>query len=358
MRMSWPWSSSVSRHCTYPQHKSQRDHLVSSSSVFFDEVGVWPIPRAPTIRRHIWYIRCGSWYTPWTDAKMFQKMMSEFSSADNAATADLGRLIVIYVILSNWMVRWGKVEVHATYLKCNTHDIVCGPTAAKRSYIDSVSKQASLENREDMLEDATVGRLSCFMKALLHSIHPAMVINIHRDNPDLTGHSKKQWKNMIPPSFEEEEYRVRDSSRSCKVLDLIQHVRDNGKKTVVFSPFVKVPDLIEHERKEAPFSPEEELDLFRIDRVLVLNSQSRLEIIKKFCDSPPGSILLASIGALGEGHTVQCATSVIFVRLTWTPSNEYLVWCCTGRHGQKEIVDVYFARVQNLHWQSMRRLLQ
>ena len=138
-------------------------------------------------------------------------------------------------------------------------------------------------------------------------------------------------------------------------LDVLKELLQPGEKTVVFTQYVKMINLVE-----------QELQGLKID-TLHGGTSNRGEVIERFQEGDT-DVLLCSIGAGGVGITLTAASRVIFLDRSWSPAMNLQAEDRLHRIGQENAVQVVdligqdtvdLGRMQRLDqkWQWIRQLL-
>ncbi len=106
-------------------------------------------------------------------------------------------------------------------------------------------------------------------------------------------------------------------------------------KTLVYSPFRRALDLFEIHLEKFESIPKDLM--YRIDGTVP--QDDRAGIMDEFERSKDSrSVLMASIKCAGEGLNITAANFILFLNVTYCPSNEYHAICCAHRINQKHPV--------------------
>jgi SNF2 family DNA or RNA helicase len=134
-----------------------------------------------------------------------------------------------------------------------------------------------------------------------------------------------------PAIFAKENPEANDSAKYDMLLELIQNLVDGQHKTVIFSQYTKMLQIM---RKDF-----EELGI----RFVYLDgsSKNRLEIVKQFNEDEKISVFLVSLKAGGTGLNLVGADTVIHYDMWWNPAVENQATDRVHRMGQKQSVSVY-----------------
>lgn len=125
-----------------------------------------------------------------------------------------------------------------------------------------------------------------------------------------------------------------DSGKSVAVLDLLENILDQGKKTIIFTQYLKMGYLLKQYIK----------DKFAIDADFLTGEttlKERQNMIDSFQNDPDKSILILSLKAGGSGINLTAASVVIHFDLWWNPAVENQATDRAYRIGQNKTVQVY-----------------
>jgi len=134
-----------------------------------------------------------------------------------------------------------------------------------------------------------------------------------------------------PAIFAKETPEVNDSAKYDMLLELIQSLVDGHHKTVIFSQYTKMLQIM---RKDF-----EQMGI----RFVYLDgsSKNRLDIVKQFNEDSTISVFLVSLKAGGTGLNLVGADTVIHYDMWWNPAVENQATDRVHRLGQKQSVSVY-----------------
>lgn len=123
----------------------------------------------------------------------------------------------------------------------------------------------------------------------------------------------------------------RRSGKLETFLQLMDEIHETGEKTLVFSQFTKMLDLLEQLLEE------------RGRRVYMLtgDTQRREAVMEKFTADPEPAIFLISLRAGGVGLNLQAAANVVHYDRWWNPQVEAQATDRAHRIGQTEPVEVF-----------------
>lgn len=125
------------------------------------------------------------------------------------------------------------------------------------------------------------------------------------------------------------------SSKATKCLDLLKMIQETGEKTIVFSQWTLLLDLIEVGMKHEGFaSPPVRYDGG-------MSATDRNDSATKFRSSPTANIILVSLKAGNAGLNLAAASRVIILDPFWNPYIEMQAVDRAYRIGQQREVQVY-----------------
>lgn len=124
---------------------------------------------------------------------------------------------------------------------------------------------------------------------------------------------------------------LHDSSKACRMLEIIEEAKEEGRKVIVFSFYLdtirKISKLLGNQCTEIINGS--------------VSPKHRQEIIDEFESAPAGSVLLSQIMAGGTGLNIQSASVVIICEPQIKPSIESQAISRAYRMGQSRNVLVY-----------------
>lgn len=123
------------------------------------------------------------------------------------------------------------------------------------------------------------------------------------------------------------------SAKVDKCVDLLDQFQKEGEKTIVFSQFVSLLDLLQVPIDERGWKME------RYDGGM--NSDARNDAIVRFTDNPECKIMLISLKAGNAGLNLVAASRVIILDPFWNPYIEYQAVDRAYRIGQQKPVQVH-----------------
>ncbi|KAH9847016.1 SNF2 family N-terminal domain-containing protein [Lenzites betulinus] len=125
------------------------------------------------------------------------------------------------------------------------------------------------------------------------------------------------------------------SSKTRKIMELLRAAeeRGEGEKTIIFSQFTSMLDLIE------PFLKHERIKFVRYDGKM--NKVQRDEALVQIKESAATKVILISFKAGSTGLNLTCCNNVILVDPWWNPALEDQAFDRAHRFGQKRAVNIY-----------------
>lgn len=134
-----------------------------------------------------------------------------------------------------------------------------------------------------------------------------------------------------PGIFAKEQRDEGDSAKYELLLDLLQNLMDNGHKTVIFSQYTRMLQIMREDF------------LSRGIRFCYLDgsSKNRLEIVQQFNEDPTVPVFLVSLKAGGTGLNLCGADTVIHYDIWWNPAVENQATDRVHRLGQDKPVTSY-----------------
>ncbi|HLB53100.1 MAG TPA: SNF2-related protein, partial [Chlamydiales bacterium] len=129
-----------------------------------------------------------------------------------------------------------------------------------------------------------------------------------------------------PAIFAKEAAEPGDSAKYDLLLELLQTLVESGHKTVIFSQYTRMLQIMreDFEQRGISFS------------YLDGSTKNRIEIVKKFNESPKIPVFLVSLKAGGTGLNLVGADTVIHYDMWWNPAVEAHATDRVHRMGQKQ----------------------
>lgn len=128
------------------------------------------------------------------------------------------------------------------------------------------------------------------------------------------------------------------SAKVSKCVELLERFQADGQKTIVFSQFVSLLDLL-----QIPIS-DKGWDCERYDGSM--NADARNDAINRFTDNPNTKIMLISLKAGNSGLNLVAASRVIILDPFWNPFIEMQAVDRAHRIGQQRPVEVHRILIQ------------
>jgi len=125
--------------------------------------------------------------------------------------------------------------------------------------------------------------------------------------------------------------RMEDSSKACRLLELCDNAREEGRKVIVFSFFRNTLN------KVCALLGERCTEIISGD----ISPAHRQEIVDSFNAASPGAVLVSQVQAGGTGLNIQAASVIIFCEPQLTPAIESQAVSRAYRMGQTRDVLVY-----------------
>ncbi|KAI0364994.1 hypothetical protein BV20DRAFT_955118 [Pilatotrama ljubarskyi] len=125
------------------------------------------------------------------------------------------------------------------------------------------------------------------------------------------------------------------SSKTRMIMEILRKIeeRGEGEKTIIFSQFTTMLDLIE------PFLRHARIKSVRYDGKM--NKVQRDEALKKIDESSTTRVILISFKAGSTGLNLTCCNNVILVDPWWNPALEDQAFDRAHRFGQKRAVNIH-----------------
>ncbi|KAI0640403.1 SNF2 family N-terminal domain-containing protein [Trametes meyenii] len=125
------------------------------------------------------------------------------------------------------------------------------------------------------------------------------------------------------------------SSKTRKIMELLREIEDRGEgeKTIIFSQFTSMLDLVE------PFLRHDHIKFVRYDGSM--NKIQRDEALSKINDNATTRVILISFKAGSTGLNLTCCNNVILIDPWWNPALEDQAFDRAHRFGQKRDVNIF-----------------
>ncbi|GAB2556426.1 DEAD/DEAH box helicase [Kribbella endophytica] len=125
-------------------------------------------------------------------------------------------------------------------------------------------------------------------------------------------------------------FETADSAKLERIAEIVEEAREDGRKVIIFSFFLKVLDRIQQSIAPAAGSIRG-----------AVPPAERQRLIDTFTTTPGHAVLLSQIEAGGVGLNVQAASVVILAEPQWKPSTEDQAIARAHRMGQIRTVQVH-----------------
>ena len=130
--------------------------------------------------------------------------------------------------------------------------------------------------------------------------------------------------------------RILATSKSKKIIELIDKIRSQGRKVIVFATYKSALGSLEEHYKDKCVKITGEVD-----------SLNRSTLIDRFVNDPSCEVFLGNVKAAGVGINLVNASDVIFMNFPFTPDDIEQPQKRAHRIGQKRSVNVYYTIVKN-----------
>ncbi|KAJ7249426.1 SNF2 family N-terminal domain-containing protein [Mycena rebaudengoi] len=131
------------------------------------------------------------------------------------------------------------------------------------------------------------------------------------------------------------------SAKTREILKLLREIgqRPDNEKTIIFSQFTSMLDLIE------PFLSASGTDFVRYDGTMSL--KERRQVLKEIETNPRKTVMLVSLKAGGSGLNLTACNNVILVDMWWNPAVEEQAFDRAHRVGQTRDVHIYKLKIDD-----------
>ncbi|RLI52206.1 hypothetical protein DRO61_00315 [Candidatus Bathyarchaeota archaeon] len=130
--------------------------------------------------------------------------------------------------------------------------------------------------------------------------------------------------------------RILATSKSKKIVELIDKIRSEGRKVIVFATYKSALGALEEHYKDKCVKITGDVD-----------SLNRSTLIDRFVKDPECEVFLGNVKAAGVGINLVNASDVIFMNFPFTPDDIEQPQKRAHRIGQKRSVNVYYTIVKN-----------
>lgn len=152
---------------------------------------------------------------------------------------------------------------------------------------------------------------------------------------------------MRQVSWNYEGYTKESSSKTSRLVEICDEAKEEGRKLIVFSFFIKTIEKVMQalgERCLGPITGQ-------------ISPEKRQEIVDEFTAAPAGSVLAAQIQAGGTGLNIQAASVVVLCEPQLKPSLENQAISRAYRMGQARSVLVYRLLCENTVDEQIMKIL-
>lgn len=129
---------------------------------------------------------------------------------------------------------------------------------------------------------------------------------------------------------------------------MLTKFQEQGKKTLIFSQFVTMLELLQEHLEKTGFRCE----LLHGG----VSASDRTRAISRFCDDKQAQVFLISTKAGGVGINLTAATEIVIYDSDWNPQNDIQATARAHRIGQKQEVTVYRLITNNSYEAEMFRV--
>jgi SWI/SNF-related matrix-associated actin-dependent regulator 1 of chromatin subfamily A len=130
--------------------------------------------------------------------------------------------------------------------------------------------------------------------------------------------------------------RILATSKAKKIIELIDKIREQGRKVIVFATY-----------KAALAALETHYGFACVKITGDVNAHKRDTLINRFLNDPKCQVFLGNVKAAGVGINLVNASDVIFMNFPFTPDDIEQPQKRAHRIGQKKSVNVYYTIVKN-----------
>lgn len=238
---------------------------------------------------------------------------------------DEGAQVRLSVRLRPFLLRRTKGEVALDLPPKTEEDVFCNLESVQsemyRSELERIQKILSGIESDDSLRKNSFVILQGLMRLRQICCHPGLL------DPSLKGEA---------------------SAKMTALFYLLDQLREEGHKVLVFSQFVKMLDIIRDrlEDEGRPYS------------YLTGQTQDREQVIEKFQQSEDANVFLLSLKAGGSGLNLTAASYVVLYDPWWNPAVEAQAIDRTHRIGQESKVIAYRLLMKDTVEEKIRILQQ
>jgi SWI/SNF-related matrix-associated actin-dependent regulator of chromatin subfamily A-like protein 1 len=130
--------------------------------------------------------------------------------------------------------------------------------------------------------------------------------------------------------------RILATAKASKVIELIDKIRSEGRKVIVFATYKSALSALEEHYQERCVKIDGSVD-----------SHKRSILIERYKSDPKCEVFLGNVKAAGVGINLVNSSDVIFMNFPFTPDDLEQPQKRSHRIGQKSSVNVYYTIVKN-----------
>ncbi|KAK4162003.1 ATP-dependent helicase ULS1 [Cladorrhinum sp. PSN259] len=163
-------------------------------------------------------------------------------------------------------------------------------------------------------------------KAKLEPVNPGQLRTL-RQEAGSNKEARRRYMHYLKNNWE-------DSAKVTKVLDLLKEIQETGEKTIIFSQWTSLLDLIECQIKE-------KLGIRYSRYTGDMSCNRRNESVVEFVENPANKVMLVSLKAGNAGLNLTVASRIIICDPFWNPFIEMQAIDRAHRIGQQREVQVH-----------------
>ena len=175
----------------------------------------------------------------------------------------------------------------------------------------------------------------------VNALRVALELSKASDNPDDYSKAAEALGEATSAAFSEMS-TLRHETAVAKVLFVVQHLIDaleDGRKIVFFCHHKDVAGMVRDDIQEAGYGV--------VCGTGDMSVEQRQASVEKFQRDPNTKLFIATIMAMGVGHTLTAASHVVFGELDWVPGNVTQAEDRCHRIGQKDNVLIQHIVLEN-----------
>lgn len=163
-------------------------------------------------------------------------------------------------------------------------------------------------------------------KAKLEPVNPGQLRTL-RQEASSNKEARRRYMHYLKHNWE-------DSAKVTRVLDLLKEIQDTGEKTIIFSQWTSLLDLIECQIKD-------KLGIRYSRYTGDMTCNKRNESVVEFVENPANKVMLVSLKAGNAGLNLTVASRIIICDPFWNPFIEMQAIDRAHRIGQQRPVQVH-----------------